>query len=247
MQLETAADFRLETAETAVPISLSRIELHVASDLYEIGAKASLLQDTLFITTAAYIQHRNVPGLGAALRRDTAKGFEIEADYQPSRNFYVSAGYSYINSFIHGSPGFVSQVYPVDFPQQQGPNGTVITDNGRSLGHGIYREPGVPSHAVNLLAKYQIPTDYGTFGVIFGETVTSMIFNGYNGYVRIPVQHEEDLTFFYKTKCDNFEAKIALLNLTNQKLWGPPNPVYGYDSVVAEWPFHLEGTVTFKF
>ena len=222
-------------------------ELHVASDLYEIGAKASLLQDTLFITTAAYIQHRNVPGLGAALRRDTAKGFEIEADYQPSRNFYLSAGYSYINSFIHGSPGFVSQVYPVDFPQQQGPNGTVITDNGRSLVHGIYREPGVPSHAVNLLAKYQIPTDYGTFGVIFGETVTSTIFNGYNGYVRIPAQHEEDLTFFYKTKCDNFEAKIALLNLTDQKLWGPPNPVYGYDSVVAEWPFHLEGTVTFKF
>jgi outer membrane receptor for monomeric catechols len=31
-------------------------ELHVASDLYEIGAKASLLEDTLFITTAAYIQ-----------------------------------------------------------------------------------------------------------------------------------------------------------------------------------------------
>jgi len=52
-------------------------------------------------------------------------------------------------------------------------------------------------------------------------------------------QHEEDLTFFYKTKDDHLELKIALLNLTNQKLWGPPDPVYGYDSVVAELPFHI--------
>ncbi len=222
-------------------------ELHIHSDLYELGAKASLLQDTLFINAALYYQNRNEPTIGAGFIKDTAKGFEIEADYQPSRNFYVSAGYSYISSFLHGSPGFVAQPFPINFPQQKGPNGTVITDNGTTLGHGIYRDPGVPAHAVNLLAKYQIPTDYGTFGVIFGETVTSTMFLGYNGYVRIPAQHEEDLTFFYKTKCDNFEAKVALLNLTNQKLWGPPNKTYGYDSVVAEWPFHLEGTVTFKF
>ena len=222
-------------------------ELHVHSDLYEVGAKASLLGDTLFINAALFQQHRVNPGLGASYSRDTARGFEIEADYQPSRNFYLSAGYSYINSFIHGSPGFVAQVYPIDSVHQLGPNGTVITDNGKSLPLGIYREPGVPAHAVNLLAKYQIPTSFGTFGAIFGETVTGPMFLGYGGYVRIPAQHEEDLTFFYHTKDDHFEAKIALLNLTDQKLWGPPNAVYGYDSVVAEWPFHVEGTITFKF
>jgi outer membrane receptor protein involved in Fe transport len=222
-------------------------ELHIHSDLYEAGAKASILGDTLFINAAFYQQHRINPGLGASFSRDTARGFEIEADYQPSRNFYVSAGYSYINSFIHGSPGFVAQVFPIDSTHQIGPNGTVITDNSATLPRGIYREPGVPAHAVNLLTKYEIPTSFGTFGTIFGETVTGPMFLGYGGYVRIPAQHEEDLTFFYHTKDDHFEAKIALLNLTNQKLWGPPNAVYGYDSVVAEWPFHVEGTITIKF
>jgi hypothetical protein len=222
-------------------------ELHIHSDLYEAGAKASLIGDTLFINAALFQQHRINPGLGASFSRDTARGFEIEADYQPSRNFYLSAGYSYLNSFIHGSPGFVAQVFPIDSVHQLGPNGTVITDNSATLPRGIYREPGVPAHAANLLAKYQIPTSFGTFGAIFGETVTGPIFLGYGGYVRIPAQHEEDLTFFYHTKDDHLEAKIALLNLTNQKLWGPPDPVYGYDSVVAELPFHVEGTITIKF
>src|ERR1700733_9296606 len=222
-------------------------ELHIHSDLYEAGAKASLIGDTLFINAALFQQHRINPGLGASFSRDTARGFEIEADYQPSRNFYLSAGYSYLNSFIHGSPGFVAQVFPIDSVHQLGPNGTVITDNGGTLPRGIYREPGVPAHAVNLLAKYQIPTSFGTFGAIFGETVTGPMFLGYGGYVRIPAQHEEDLTFFYHTKDDHLELKLALLNLTNQKLWGPPDPVYGYDSVVAELPFHVEGTITIKF
>jgi hypothetical protein len=72
LQPETAADFWPEMADTDgtnIPVAN---ELHVVSDLYEIGAKATLLQDTLFITSAAFIQHRNVPGLGAALRRDSA-------------------------------------------------------------------------------------------------------------------------------------------------------------------------------
>jgi hypothetical protein len=222
-------------------------ELHIHSDLYEAGAKASIIGDTLFINVAIFQQHRVNPGIAASYSRDTARGFEIEADYQPSRNFYLSAGYSYLNSFINGSPGFVAQVYPIDSVHQLGPNGTVISDNSATLPRGVYREPGVPAHAVNFLAKYQIPTSFGTFGAIFGETVTGPMFLGYGGYVRIPAQHEEDLTFFYHTKDDHLEAKIALLNLTDQKLWGPPDPVYGYDSVVAEWPFHVEGTITIKF
>jgi outer membrane receptor protein involved in Fe transport len=221
--------------------------LHVHSDLYEAGAKASILGDTLFINTAFFQQHRIQPGIAATYARDTARGFEIEADYQPSRDFYMSAGYSYLNSFIHGSPGFVAQEFPVNARQLAGPNGTVITDNGVTLPRGVYRQPGMPAHAVNFLTKYQIPTSYGTFGAIFGETVTGPMFLGYGGYVRLPAQHEEDLTFFYKTKDDHLELKIALLNLTNQKLWGPPNPVYGYESVVAEWPFHIQGTITVKF
>jgi guanine deaminase len=79
-------------------LALPANELHVVSDLYEIGAKATLLQDTLFITSAAFIQHRNVAGIGAALRRDTAKGFEIEAAtdtkvaHCPSSNLFLRSG-----------------------------------------------------------------------------------------------------------------------------------------------------------
>jgi iron complex outermembrane recepter protein len=62
-------------------------ELHVHSDLYEAGAKASILGDTLFINTAFFQQHRIQPGIAATYARDTARGFEIEADYQPAGTF----------------------------------------------------------------------------------------------------------------------------------------------------------------
>jgi len=228
------------------PINMAD-ELHKVSDLFEVGAKASLLQDTLFINAALFLRDGNDPSVGGATVATKVKGFEIEADYQPNRNFYVTAGYSYLNAFVHGSPGFVASEFPVDDPRSLLANGQVLTDPGVTLPHGVYREPGLPHHLFNFLARYQIPTDWGTFGAILGATVTGPYFLGYNGYVTIPWQHELDLTLFYKTKDDHFEAKLAFLNLTNQRNFSPPNPVYGYDSVVVDWPFHLEGTITFKF
>jgi outer membrane receptor protein involved in Fe transport len=82
----------------AIPIPIKE-DLKQVSELYEVGAKATLLKDTLFISAALFNQSRNLPQIGGATIRDKTQGFEIEADYQPSRNFYLSAGYSYLNSF----------------------------------------------------------------------------------------------------------------------------------------------------
>ena len=47
-------------------------ELHIHSDLYEAGAKASIIGDTLFINAAIFQQHRINPGIAASYSRDTA-------------------------------------------------------------------------------------------------------------------------------------------------------------------------------
>jgi hypothetical protein len=99
-----------------------------------------------------------------------------------------------------------------------GPAGSVAVDTGYFAPEGAYRQPGLPSHLFNFLAKYQIPTSYGTFGAVLGVNMTGPYFLDYNGYIVVPWQYEMDLSFLYKSKNDRFEAKLALLNLTDQKI-----------------------------
>jgi hypothetical protein len=242
---QSTADANGGGIPSAIPIPASQ-NLHQESQLFEFGAKASLIQDTLFISSAIFQQNRNILDITGANEDDIVRGFEIEADYQPSRNFYLSAGYSYLDSHIHGSP-FVSQFYPLDAPQQRLANGDVIVDNGGDLPNGSYRQPGLPYYLFNFLAKYQVPTNYGTFGAILSTTVTGPWTLSYTGLIVVPWQYNMDFTVFYRTKDDRWEARLAFLNLTDQHNWSPSPPSYGYSSVIADWPFHLEATISFKF
>lgn len=45
----------------------------------------------------------------------------------------------------------------------------------------------------------------------------------------------------------NWDARIMLLNVTDEKNWGAPNGVYGNESIIAELPFRLEGRVAYRF
>jgi TonB-dependent Receptor Plug Domain len=242
---QSTADANGGGIPSEIPIPVSQ-NLHQVSQLFEAGAKASLLQDTLYLSSAVFQQNRNILDITGANEDDIVRGIEFEADYQPSRNFYFSLGYSYLDSHIHGSP-FVSQFYPVDSPQQRLPNGDVMVDNGGYLPNGSYRQPGLPDNLFNFLVKYQVPTNYGTFGAILSTTVTSPWTLSYTGLIVVPWQYNMDFTLFYRTKDNRWEARLAFLNLTDQQNWSPSPPSYGYSSVIADWPFHLQATISYKF
>ncbi len=217
-------------------------DFHRISELYEGGLKFSLLKDTLFISTAGFHQTRSIPTQGGGANRVNVTGFEIEGNYQPNKNFFMTAGYSLIESFLYNeSPGFVSQKLPIDrLPVN--PDGTITLDAGGGLPVADYRQPGLPEHLINALATYK--SDFG-LGASLGLVVTSVIHNDYTGNLRIPWQYTMDLTVFYNYK--NYEARLAFLNLTDQDNWAPPNAVYGDGSILRELPFRIEGTVKIRF
>lgn len=74
---------------------------------------------------------------------------------------------------------------------------------------------------------------------------TGDIWNNNLGTIIIPAQYTMALTFFYERK--TWDARIMLLNLTDEKNWGAPNGVYGNESIIAELPFRLEGRLAYKF
>ena len=217
-------------------------DFHNESFLEEAGLKASLLKDTLFISLAGFHQTRGFSGAGGAIVPIDAKGFEIEGNWQPTKNFYMTAGYTLTEAFLYNeSPGFVSQLAPLD-KLPVNPDGTITLDSGGNPPVATYRQPGLPEHLINLLATYKF--DFG-LGASLGAVITSPIHSDYTGDLKIPWQYTMDLTVFYNYK--NVEARVAFLNLTDQDNWAPPNPVYGDGSILRELPFRIEGTVKIRF
>ncbi len=217
-------------------------DFHNESFLEEGGIKASLLKDTLFVSFAGFHQTRGFSGAGGAIVPIDAKGIEIEGNWQPNKNFYMTAGYTLTEAFLYNeSPGFVSQLLPLDkLPVNS--DGTITLDSGGNLPVSTYRQPGLPEHLINLLATYK--TDFG-LGASLGAVITSPIHSDYTGDLKIPWQYTLDLTLFYNYK--RFEARFAILNLTDQDNWAPPNPVYGDGSILRELPLRVEGTFKIRF
>ncbi len=206
--------------------------LRTVAELYELGSKASFLDGSLFLNFSVFQQYRStINSQTKALSEIDAKGIEFEVNYQPTRNFYLTFGYSYTDA-TDNQQGFVANNTDLPFYSNQ----------GQWAGAGPYKLQGVPEHLMNFLASYKI---YKGFGASANIVVTSEIYNNTYGTLVIPAQYTLDLTLFYKSK--KFDAKLALLNVTDEKNWSAPNNVYGNESIVADLPFRAEGTITLKF
>ncbi|OAI42651.1 hypothetical protein AYO41_03860 [Verrucomicrobia bacterium SCGC AG-212-E04] len=217
---------------------------HQVSELYEFGAKASLLKNTLFISSAAFHQTRIIPSntnAGVINNKLTVNGFEIEANYQPTKNFWITASYTLLDAIYKDQVPFSVQSYPFD----QIGNNFNLTDTFGALSpyaKGNYRQPGLPKNQFNALIQYKL--DCG-LGASIGAVVTGPQNLNFDGSVKIRTQYTLDASIFYRQK--RYELVLSVLNLTDQKNWSPPNSVYANDSVVANLPIRVNGTVRFKF
>ena len=224
-------------------------DFHKENFLYEAGFKFSFKEDTLFISTAAFYQEFANPSVNAlgqsvgTFDRTRLRGFEIEANYQPKKSFYMTMGYSYIDATI-AAGAFSVAPRSVDLQP--------ITD---SFGITLQRIElnGAPDHLFNILAHFQF--DNGMF-VNTGLVVTSEFNTGFHGACLefeagpvtcispvVPWQYTLDMAIGYAT--DRWKVKLDLFNLTDQKNWSPPHRVYGTESLLAELPIRAE--LTFKY
>jgi catecholate siderophore receptor len=216
---------------TAGQRSFATRNLRNEAQLFELGTKWSLFDGRLFLGSAVFQQTRDDAQLDRSVVTFETRGIEFEANYQPNRDFYFTLGYSFLDSTVNQ-------------PQFDVGNTSLTPPSDRffSLSGGDYRRQGVPEHLLNFLATYKL---YKGFGVSGGLVFTSDINNNVAGTYVIPAQYSVDLTVFYKSS--NFEAKIALLNVTDERNWSAPNAVYGNESIVADLPFRAEASVTVKF
>jgi len=230
------------------------------SYLYELGAKLNLFNNRLFVGSAVFDQKHGVPtGPGGTITdQANIRGVEIEFNYQPMRNFYATASYSYIDTTLSNAPDFYN------YPATPG-----INIDGAGLfavfdtGHK-FQDPGMPQHVFNFLANYKF--DFGV-GLRVGaqvtgpiETTTSgqlnlsasefvpayIVANG--GYYQSPVipwQYTLNAAIFYQWS--HYTITGSVYNLTNQRNWQPSPSIYGNDFLVQNDPRTFEIRLQAKF
>lgn len=201
------------------------------AELIEVGYKRTFADGRGFVSAALFNQIRSDLQLDRSVVEFDTTGVELEANYQPTKNLYLTAGYSYLDSTVNAGQFDVGNT-----------SLTPPTDRYFILGPGEYQRQGVPDHLFNTLVTYKWPSG---FGVTAGVVWMSEVNNNVVGTLVIPSQYTLDLTAFYTAK--RYEVKLAVLNATDEENWSAPNAVYGNESIVAEPGVRGELTVKFKF
>lgn len=215
---------------TANGIVLVESDFTQPSELLEVGAKQSLMDGKLFIGGAYYHQTRSNKPINSPVQTFTYDGFELELNYQPNRNFYSVFSMGYIDATTPGVGFEAINVTPVAAPEVQ------------AAGPGTTKIQGLPSFQMNGMISYKF--DNG-LGFTLNGTYHNEINNNWAGTLVIPSQYEFDGSVFYGT--ETWEARLTILNITDEENWSPPNGTYGNESIVAEQGTRAELTLKYRF
>ncbi len=221
------------TGWNAAGTGLDKENFQQPSTLYEVGTKYSLVNNKVFLNFALYDQKRTAKSTSSTVIQEFRyKGFEAEVNYQPSKNFYATASYSYIDAessapFQYGLFGNVTELF----------------GNAATVPIGtVTQVSGLPKHLFNALASYTFDNGFGFSSNI---VVTGEMNNNAAGTLVIPRQYTLDASVWYNLKKWSFRATVT--NVTDEENWSPPNAVYGNGSILALPGTQLQLTAKFSF
>ena len=159
--------------------------------LYEAGLKFNLLNNKLFMDVSGFDQKRDVPtGAGGnQFSHANIRGVEFEANFQPTRNLWATAGYSYIVTTLDKAAGFYDYpAYPGNqYPVSAGGTGTYNFVDGAGLFTVFapgqkFNDPGIPQHVFNFLGNYKFENG---IGFRYGVQVTGPIQTTTSGLIDV--------------------------------------------------------------
>jgi hypothetical protein len=235
------------------------------SELLEVGAKFSLMDGKFFLGSALVDRSFTTQNQDGSVDDVDISAFEIEFNYQPNRQLFMTMGYSYLDA--KRTAGFFASAYTIDravaetggfYVSPTFPSGPTDS-NGNPIKVDY---PGIPEHLVNALVQYKMENGFGFTAGFLGwgemnsgyEGFPAFIFDPTNpdgGYsittntARLPFQYELDVSVFYEL--EDWMFKVALFNVTDEENWDVNNSGYGNGSILARMPFHAELTIRKRF
>jgi outer membrane receptor protein involved in Fe transport len=207
--------------------------LRADSYLYEAGLKFNLLSNKLFAGLAGFDQKRGLPAGpgGTQTTQANIRGVEVEMNYQPTRNLFATASYSYIRTTLNKPAGFYNYPAEVGLNIDGAGLATVFTDGQK------FNDPGVPQQIFNFLGNYKFNNG---FGFRMGVQVTGPIDMTTSGQIDIAGSN----TFFGQTLYDaNGNAvPLAPLSLRNKAV----NGLVYYQSPRIPWQYTMNMSIFYE-
>lgn len=226
--------------------------LGAESELIEVGSKASLFGNRVYVGAALFRQTRLAPQLvGSPVGMET-RGIELEAFYQPDRNFNASANFTFQDArqddYTYQQTFSYLDGYPVGF-EVDGVSGTGVGSPnyneaaGRTRPTGRLRAASVPRVMFNAYLTYQF--DNG-FGASLGPQVTGEQWQDQLGTLRIPAQFTINAFLFYRRP--RWDVQVNFFNITDERNWTSIDPSFaGNDVIYPEQPFRVSGQIRYRF
>jgi hypothetical protein len=222
---------------TAGPNAVDPAELRNQSDLYEIGFKQSLWNQTLYYDIDGFYQTRETALTGGAPNNQVqSNGIETDIAYQPDRHLSLTGNFTWLNANYHQVTPYEQTSAPVD-------TGVGTPNFGAGLPNGNYELPGTPHYYFNAFLTYKFDCGLG-FGV--GPQVQGSQNADVSGAIKIPAQFTWNANIFFRQK--TWEVQLNFFNFTDERNFTVIDPTFtGNDAILEQTPFAMSGTLKYRF
>jgi hypothetical protein len=221
-------------------------DFNTVSELYEAGAKFSLLDSTLDLAFDGFEQTRSLRNRDGSITGIKTNGVELQAIYQPNGKFYATFSASYLNPrYDHSSAtqGTRAVVDAFDDSRPDIIHGTGIgSPNFTAFAPSTARVQGLASVLVNAFANYTF-----AFGLSadLGVIATDRYKLDYLGKVHIPAQYTLNGGLSYRY--GPLTVRADIFNITDQKNWSSvfAGGYFGATDVLPSLPLNYLLTVKY--
>jgi len=229
---------------------INRDDFRNLSELAEVGAKYSLLENKLFAGATYFDQTRARVSLGGKKSNIVVRGVELEAVYQPTPRLNATFNATFQNGHYLDSAPFqmggrsIYDAYLVG----QGPGGKGVSDGsydpfGDQVTAGDWPLLGFSKTILNGSVRYRFANGFGIGG---NAQYSSRQAGNLDDEWHIPGQYLLNGSLFYEAS--RWSVNVDFLNVTNQRNWYHNGDAFSGSSLVfAEQPFRMEGYVKFRF
>ncbi len=229
---------------------LSKDDFRNRSDLAEIGAKFSLLDNKLYAAATLFDQRRTQVELGGQHDDILVRGLELEAIYQPNTNLSATANATFQEGhYVNSAPFQLGgrDIYAA-YAFGRGPGGLGTgTDSydpyDNQVPLGDWALVGFSRAMLNGSVRYRL--DNG-----FGGSVNAQWQSWQRGNLddqwHIPAQYTLNASLFYEVK--RWSLNLDFLNITDRRNWIHNGDAYTASELIfPELPFRMEGYFKLHF
>ncbi len=213
------------------------------TELYEVGLKASLLDEKLYASLAAYYwdqaRFNTREGISEPLR---AEGVEFEAAWIPSEHFSINGAVTTQRIWRRTALGF--SALPMDEIGWALNGGVLNTTFGRRPDANpdmVY--PGAPEITAKLFAMLTLPNGIGFAG---GPIYAAAYWHNFERTIQLPETLVWNVNLFYRA--EKWEIFLAIENLTSEDVYIGAEPTFAANTLLTKAPpISWKLTCTYKF